>query len=247
MNALSISPSRYSGKLLSIILAMIFLAQIMVHHGLVELTAQPKDLPQALPLNFARVLALGESVTAAKLGILWLQAFDNQPGVSLSFRDMNYDHLVKWLRLILTLDPLAQYPLLAAARIYTFVPDLEKQKLMMEFVLTEFKRDPQRRWPWLAHIVILAKHRLNNQTLALKYARALADTPSDIDIPSWVRQAEIFLLADMGKFDSAHKLVQRLLAQGVIRSQQEIEFLSEQLTEREQQSQRTRNEEVGLP
>lgn len=247
MKTHSIISSKHNRILLSIIPVITLLLQLTAHHNLVELTALPKDLPQAPSPNFARILALGESVTAAKLGTLWLQAFDDQPGVSLSFRDMNYDHLVEWLRLLLTLDPLAQYPLLAAARIYTFVPDPEKQKLMMEFVLTEFKRDPQRRWPWLAHVAILAKHRLKNQALSLKYARALADTPSDINIPSWVRQAEIFLLADMGEFEGAHQRVQRLLAQGVIRSQQEIEFLSEQLTEREMQSQHTQNEKAGQP
>lgn len=247
MNPISGASSGRSRARLSIIFAMTLFIQITAHHSLVDLNAHPIELPSAPTPALARLFALGENATAAKFGILWLQAFDDQPGVSVSFKNLNYDHLVQWLRLLLALDPLAQYPLRAAARLYTEVPDTEKQKLMMEFVLTEFERDPQRRWPWLAHVAILAKHRLNNQALALKYARALADTPSDINIPPWARQAEIFLLADMGEYESAQILVKRLLAQGLIRSQQEIEFLSEQLTDRERQSQRTRNEEAGQP
>ena len=41
---------------------------------------------------------------------------------------------------------------------------------MLEFVYREFLLDPNRRWPWLAHATVLAKHRLHDLPLALRYA-----------------------------------------------------------------------------
>lgn len=221
--------------------------QSWTHYQFVDVHAEPTPLPAAPTLAAARIATLGDPIAAAKLGVLWLQSHDNQPGMSVPFRSMDYAQLKRWLKLLLDLDPHAQYPLLAAARIYTEVPDIEKQRLMMEFVYSEFARDPQHRWPWLAHIAVLAKHRLKDQALALKYARALADTPSNITIPSWARQAEIFLLADQGEFESARVLVGGLLAQGLIRSRQEIEFLRERLMRMETQNQLTQNEKEGQP
>lgn len=221
--------------------------QSWTHYQFADVHAELTPLPAAPTLATARIATLGDPIAAAKLGVLWLQSHDNQPGVSVPFRSMDYAQLQRWLKLFLDLDPHTQYPLLAAARIYTEVPDIEKQRLMMEFVYGEFARDPQHRWPWLAHIAVLAKHRLKDQALALKYARALADTPSNITIPSWARQAEIFLLADQGEFESARVLVGGLLAQGLIRSRQEIEFLRERLMQMETQNQLTRNEKEGQP
>jgi hypothetical protein len=46
--------------------------------------------------------------------------------------------------------------------------------LMFDFVEAQFLQDPNRRWRWLAHAAIIAKHGLNDNTLALKYADELA-------------------------------------------------------------------------
>ena len=43
---------------------------------------------------------------------LYLQAFDNQPGVSIPFRDLDYRRVTQWLETILALDAAGQYPLL---------------------------------------------------------------------------------------------------------------------------------------
>lgn len=247
MNAFAYALPRHRRQFSTALLIAALGIQSWTHHVFVDVQANPSPLPDAPSQATARVATLGDPIAAAKLGVLWLQSHDNQPGISVPFRSIEYARLKRWLKLLLDLDPRAQYPLLAAARIYTEVPDPEKQRLMMEFVYDEFALDPQHRWPWLAHIAVLAKHRLKDQALALKYARALADTPSNIAIPSWARQAEIFLLADQGEFESARVLVGGLLAQGLIRSQQEIEFLREQLIRMEMQNQLTRNEEKGQP
>ena len=107
-----------------------------------------------------RALALGEPIALAQLLTLYLQAFDNQPGVSIPFLELDYARVTAWLETILELDPVGQYPLLMASQIYGQVPDEAKQRRMCEFVREQFDRDPDRRWRWLAHCAIMAKHRL---------------------------------------------------------------------------------------
>ena len=81
--------------------------------------------PLAPPPSAAalRVLSLDQPALAARLMMLWLQAYDYQPGVSLPFRSLDYALIEAWLARMLELDPGFQYPLLAAARLYGDVDD----------------------------------------------------------------------------------------------------------------------------
>ena len=197
---------------------------------------QPAPPPRAEDLHFPpgtavlRLASLGDSVTAAKLLMLWLQLYDNQPGISIPFRELDYVRVEAWLEQILSLDPRAQYPLLAASRLYGAVPDPVRQRRMLEFVYRSFLQDPGRRWPWLAHGVIVAKHELRDPELALKYAAALADKAHGREkIPAWARQMHIFVLEDMGHLEAARILIGGLLESGRIRDPQERRFWQERL------------------
>lgn len=204
-------------------------AQLLWHSQLPPPTAHAEALP--LPPTVAVVAAagLGDRVLLAKLLMLWLQAFDNQPGVSIPWQQLDYERLAAWLGLILDLDPHAEYPLLAATRIYGEVPNPARQRIMLEFVREEFLRDPDRRWPWLAHAVYLAKHRLHDERLALDYAQTLAEHATGAEVPHWAQQMRIFVLADMGEVEAAKVLLGGLLASGEITDPHEREFLSQRL------------------
>ncbi len=195
--------------------------------------AQPKPVASAAaldappPLAALRVAALGEPVVLAQLMTLYLQAFDNQPGISIPFRDLDYPRVIEWLATILELDPRGQYPLLMAAQLYAQVPDPARQRLMLEFVHQQYAHDPDRRWRWLAHAAILAKHRLRDNALALAYARDIARlAPAAL---SWARQMHIFILEDIGEVESAKILLGGLLASGEIRDERELHFLGQRL------------------
>ena len=133
----------------------------------------------------------------------------------------------QWLDAILGLDPASQYPLLMAAQLYGQVPDHKKQRQMCEFVRHQFERDPDRRWRWLAHCAIMAKHRLKDMPLALSYAEDIARKAKGA--PYWARQMRIFLLEDMGEAESAAILLGGLLASGEVTDPREIHFLMERL------------------
>ncbi len=195
--------------------------------------AQPRPAATAAalgappPVAALRVASLGEPVVLAQLTALYLQAFDNQPGISIPFRDLDYLRVTQWLATILALDPVGQYPLLLAAQVYSQVPDRARERMMLEFVHRQFMQDPNRRWRWLAHAAIMAKHRLRDAPLALSYARDIARLAPAA--PDWARQMRIFILEDIGELESAKILLGGLLASGEIKDERELRFLAERL------------------
>ena len=195
--------------------------------------AQPRPVASAaalgepLPVPALRIASLGEPVALAQLMTLYLQAFDNQPGISIPFRDLDYGRVTRWLETILTLDPRGQYPLLLAAQVYSQVPDQARERMMLDFVYRQFLRDPDRRWRWLAHATIMAQHRLRDDALALRYASEISRLAKAA--PGWARQLQIFILEDIGEVESAKILLGGLLASGEINDQRELHFLAERL------------------
>ena len=173
-----------------VMLAMALAVQIGWHAWRPDPRAEAHALRPAPPAAVLRLAALGDETVLARLLMLRLQAHDNQPGVSIPFMDLDYGRVAGWLDAIVDLDPRADYPLLAAARLYGSVPDPARQRVMFELVHRRFLEDPGRRWPWLAHAAVLAKHRLGDPALALRYARALAGHTAGPDAPARVRGVE---------------------------------------------------------
>jgi hypothetical protein len=100
---------------------------------------------------------------------------------------------------------------------------------MLDFVYREFLQDPNRRWPWLAHAAIMAKHRVKDMALALRYAEALAEYATGPDVPHWATQMRIFIYEDMGEYETARVLLGGLLDSGVVRDEHELHLLIERL------------------
>ena len=195
--------------------------------------AQPKPVARAEALaappavNALRVVSLGEPVALAQLLTLYLQAFDNQPGISIPFRELDYARVIDWLSAILALDPVGQYPLLMATHLYGQVPDPARERLMFAFVHKQFLQDPNRRWRWLANAALVCKHRLKDLPLALRYAREIAERAPAA--PAWARQMHIILLEDLGEVASAKILIGGLLDSGEIKDEFELRFLIDRL------------------
>lgn len=186
-----------------------------------------EPLPEAPPAFVLRGLAFGDPELLAGLSSLYLQTFDNQPGASIPFRDLDYVRLTAWLERALSLDPRSHYPLMMAAQVYAQVPDAGRQRLMLDFVHRAFMADPELRWRWLAHGVIVARHRLHDARLALRYATDIATYARHA--PGWARQMQIFLLQDLGEAEQAKLLLGALLATGEITDPGEIRFLTKRL------------------
>ncbi|MEM7465339.1 MAG: hypothetical protein AAF387_00475 [Pseudomonadota bacterium] len=221
----------------SIIIALVICAslQYVVQKNLSDLRADARSLPPPPSIEFATLASLDSPIFAAQLIMLRLQSFDVQPGISLSFKSLDYERVIAWLAVILKLNPDGQYPLLSAVRVYGEVQDPARQRRILNFVRDEFEKDPTHRWPWLAHAVYVAKHRLKDNAYALLLAEQLAAHQDNSSIPSWARQMNIFVLEDMGELESAKVLLGGLLDSGKITDPHEQWFLSNRLAELEQQ------------
>lgn len=192
-------------------------------------TAKAEALGPPPSADALRLAAVGEPLALGKLLMLYLQAFDYQAGTRVPYRDLDYARLEGWLHRILALDPTGQYPLMTASRLYAEVPDPAKQRQMLELVYTEYLKDPNRRWPWLAHATVLAKHQLKDLPLARKYAVALQQHTTTRDAPPWVRQMEPFILEDMNELEAARLLIGGLVASGQVKDQRDLELLERRL------------------
>jgi hypothetical protein len=171
--------------------------QLALRAGEPNTPASAEDLPPAPRAELLRLASLDEPAAAARLAMLHLQSFDLHGGNSLAYRRLDYSRLAAWLHEILAVDPRSEYPLFAAARVYAEVPDERRARIALEFVHEEFAEDPNRRWPWLAHAALVAKHRLNDQPLALRYAAAIERLATAEDVPPWAKQMAISMREDM--------------------------------------------------
>jgi hypothetical protein len=197
--------------------------------------AKAEDLAAPLSARTYVMSSFGEPIAAAKFLNLWLQAFDNQPGASISFHQLDYHRLIQWLDTILELDERGHYPMLVAARVYGSIKDVEKQRIMMEYIFFKFNEDPDKYWRWLAHAVITAKHEIRDFDLALKYANALAEQTGS-SVPYWAKDMKIIVLEDMGEVDAAKGLVKALIDSGEITDPYELKFLVDKIAVLEEKS-----------
>lgn len=193
--------------------------------------AQP-PLPEAPSEQYARLFAQGEPMVAAQWLTLRLQAFDDAPGARMRLDDLDTSRLSRWLAVLVPLDPDSQYPFLLATGVYAQSGSPRRVRDMLALTHRAFLEDPARRWPHLARAVVLARHRLDDMPLALRYARDLARHAPDA--PGWARQMEIFLLEDIGEIESARILLGGLIDSGTVSDPHELAFLLARLDAMEQ-------------
>jgi hypothetical protein len=214
-----------------VVLFLSLTLQCLWHFSFTELVIKRQKLPEAPQHSFIRLASLDDTIAAAKLLMLWLQAFDNQPGVSIPLKELNYDRVIQWMELMLKLDNKIQYPLLAAIRFYAEVQDEEKQRKMIKYVSEKFIERPNERWSLMTHAVYMSKHRIKDVALALKCARLIRQYATGDNVPYWAKQMEIFILEDMGELESAMVLIGGLLESGELKDPHQRQFLSQRLEE----------------
>ena len=210
--------------------------------------ARPEDLPLPPATSSLRLASFGDPVALARLLTLYLQSFDAQGDRSIAWRQLDYPRVQAWLAASLALDPRGQTPMLLASRVYGEVTgDEARQRQMLAFVRQQFEADPNRRYPWLAHASVLARHRLKDLPLAREYAQAMRLQATGPEVPHWARQMEILLLEDMNELDMARVLLGALISSGQVKEENELRFLRERLVEVEEKMSGARSSAGGTP
>ncbi|HZP88339.1 MAG TPA: hypothetical protein VFB54_16125 [Burkholderiales bacterium] len=192
-----------------------------------------------------RGLSFGEPVALAQLLGLYVQSFDVQSGVAFSLAQLDYARVETWLSRLIELDPKSDYALLLATHVYAQVNDPLRSRQMLDFAYRHYREDPARRWRWIAHASIMARHRLHDLPLALHYARALALAPDTARIPAWAQQMQVFLHEALGESEAALALLGGLLDTGRVQDPHEIHFLMEQ-AERLRSAERSTSTSAGI-
>jgi hypothetical protein len=124
------------------------------------------------------------------------------------------------------LDPASNDVPMVAAYYFggTRVPD--DVAVIVDYLSVIGQNPAGNKWRWLAHAVFLARHRMNDQKLALDMAYALSKMqPVGDQLPIWARQMPAFVLADTGDKQAARQLVENLLLSGDRWHGNEIEFM----------------------
>lgn len=224
-----------------ILLIIGLLSQVLWHQYQPHPTMQTNALRPPPSIDILRIFSFGDPTVAAKLYMLWLRTFEIQAGQFLPYSSINYTSLCQWLERILQLDPRSQYPLLAATHLYSNVNDPAKQRQILDFVYQQFFIDPSHRWSWLAHAAVLARHRLKDLPLALKYAQAISDHATP-DMPRWAQEMRIFILEDMGELERAQLIIGGILTSGQLTDMKEIEFLNDKLHDLEKKANKSKTE-----
>ncbi|MBF8274050.1 MAG: hypothetical protein HW380_3155 [Magnetococcales bacterium] len=220
---------RSAPPLLTALLVIGVVMQLVLGSLRPPLTATPEDLPPPSPPVLMQLAALGDRVAWSRLLMLWIQNFDNQPGLAIPFRHLDYTRLAGWLETILALDPQSEYPLFVALYLYAGIPDPQRMRIMLDFIHRQFLLDPAKRWRWLAFAAVNARHRLNDTPLALKYLDELALRVEQGKLPQWVLGVRLSILHATGQLESARQLIGGLLYHREVVAPTEIKFLSDWL------------------
>lgn len=195
-------------------------------------TARAEELTRPPGAGVFQVGALGDPAALSRMVMLSLQSFDNQPGISVPFQELNYEAAADWLSVAAALDPRSDYPHFAAARAYGGVRDPARKRVMIEWIRDQFARSPKLRWEWMAHAVTDARHGiLKDPELSLQLARELREKTKPGEAPNWARHMEAFLLRNDDEYAAASELMLNLLDAGEIEDVHEYRLLHDRLRE----------------
>ena len=193
--------------------------------------ARAQDLRPPPPPIALAMAAAGDPATLGKALMLRLQAFDNQPGISIPFRDLDYGAVGEWLDAIVSLDERAQYPHFSAANIYAIVNEKERQRQMVIWVRDQFVKNPTTRWEAMSRAAVVAHHYIKDIPLSLEIARLLRENLKIGEAPNWVLQMEAFFAANDGEYEAAARILWNLIEAGAVTTPEEFQLMHERLVE----------------
>ena len=214
---------------------LLFVFQAVNHHlGRERLEATYQPLTRPYSADAYRAMAMGSYRLLGYLLSLRLQLHDNQAGQHFRYSLMDYDLLVDWLETLSDIDTDSEYPMLLASRIYTQTGNPERLRKILGFIERRFDDNPQLHWRRLAEASLIAKHKLKDLDLALRFADKLAKQPASVKMPHWARDFQFLLLAELNETESAIAIIEALLQSGSVKDPDERRFLREKLSDFQQ-------------
>ena len=208
----------------------------ILSHQLVrqEYRVDYKALTKPLSDSTYRGLSMGSEQLVSYLLSLKLQLHDNQAGRHIRYNFIDYDLLIEWLKTIQQINPVSEYPMLLASRIFSQTPDKSQMRKMLKYINDSFLTNPELFWRNQAEATVIAKHRLGDLQLALDMAEKLFRLPVTVEIPQWARDMHFLLLADLNEFETTIIIIKSMLESETVTDPDQIRFLKQKLSEFQQ-------------
>lgn len=185
-----------------------------------EWTVSP-EVPSARMVN---AMAFGDKQFLFRVLCFYLQNAGDSGGRFSSLTKYDYSALEKWFYLLDELDSESNYTAAMAAYYYGVTPKTKDVRHVVSYLRSHTRKNPAKKWRWLAHAAYLAKHRIKDEKLALEIAKELAGLDVS-DMPLWTRQMPAFIMADMGDKEAARTIMMVIMGTIPDLPEAEIRFM----------------------
>ena len=180
-----------------------------------------------------RAKSFGDEQFYFRIAAFNIQNAGDSFGRTTSLKKYDYSKLYEWWSLLDSLDPRSDFVPSLASYYYGATPKKQEQiPYVVQYLDEHADRDPEKKWWWYTQAVYHAKHRLDDNDLALKIARKLTAIPKEIDMPLWARQMQAFILEDQGEYKQACDIILEILDTHEELKEGEINFMMYFITER---------------
>lgn len=191
-------------------LACALLANFVLSQSKLNIMPAWENVPPPPSSISAAAAFLGDKELAYRTTSLSIQQFGSLTGQYKALKDYNYDNLGKWFWMTHDLNERSEYiPFLAG---YYFGATQNAQQLypVIEYLRMVGKDPYAEKWRWLGQAVFLARHRLNDNKLALELADELAATYKP-GMPAWPLQMKAIIASDIGEKELAYGMMVEIL------------------------------------
>ena len=168
------------------------------------------NIPPA-PSSLAITMAfLGDPELAYRSSALTIQNFGNMTGQDQALKDYNYDHLEQWFWMENSLNKKSNYIPALAAYYFGATQNPEQLYPVIDYLRVVGTYPDDGKWRWLGQSIFLARHKLDDQKLAMELADELAGVYRK-GMPGWTLQMKSIIASEMGEKELAYDMMVEIL------------------------------------
>lgn len=183
------------------------------------------------PKDEVDLLSLSDRQFFYRSRVVDLQSAGDLGGHVTPLSSYNYALLYRWFTLLDSVDSRANYLPTLAGYFFSQTQRTDDVRYVVRFLREHARRDPERKWRWMAHAVWLSRHKVGDMQLALEAADELAalDVPG---IPLWTRQLRAFIRAEVGDKEAARDMMRAIMGSDATIAPEERHFMQRYIEER---------------
>lgn len=187
-----------------------------------------EGVPPAPSYAGSLMMALGDPQFAYRSGGLVLQGLGDGGGQYTSLRDYDYQALGRWFAGLDRLDPASNHVPMTAAYYFGSTRVPRDVAVVVDYLAAIGQNPAGNKWRWLAYAVLLARHRLHDDDLALDLAYKLSHMQPIGDVlPAWARHMPAVVLSEKGEAGGARKFFENLVVNSADLTAEDAYFVND--------------------